>query len=87
MKIKGADQLRGTAQLTSAFVLVAKDSATLLLPKSKISSDYPSPPICVRTAKTGFLATRLIYDCAILLHMSPPAEILLIESKYDNKQS
>ena len=63
---KGTDQLRSNR---SALLFLLQRKYTPLLPKSKISSLYPSsaavqPGLCrtwLKSSKTGFLVTQLIY--------------------------
>ena len=65
---KDADQLRGNREADQRLCFRYTDSTIPLLPKSKISSLYPSsvvvqPGLCgtwSETPKTGFLRTRLI---------------------------
>ena len=64
---KDADQLRGNREADQRLCFRYKDSTIPLLPKSEISSLYPSsvtvqPGLCgtwSETPKTGFLASRL----------------------------
>ena len=64
---KDADQLRGNREADQRLCFRHKDSTIPLLPKSEISSLYPSyealqPGLCrtwSETPKTGFLTTRL----------------------------
>ena len=68
---KDADQLRGNREADQRLCFRHTDSAIPLLPKSEISSFYPSsvavqPGLCrtwSESPKTGFLTTRLIYSC------------------------
>ena len=72
---KDADQLRGNREADQRLCFRYTDSTILLLPKSKISSLQPSsvavqPGLCrtsSETPKTGFLTTRLIYVCVIMM--------------------
>ena len=65
---KDADQLRGNGEADQRLCFRYKDSTIPLLPKSEISSVYPSsvavqPGLCrtwSETLKTSFLTTRLI---------------------------
>ena len=65
---KDADQLRGNREADQRLCFRYRDSTIPLLPKSEISSLYPSsvavqPGLCrawSETPKTGFLTTRLI---------------------------
>ena len=65
---KDADQLRGNREADQRLCFRYTDSTIPLLPKSEISSLYPSsvavqPGLCrtrSETPKTGFLRTRLI---------------------------
>ena len=73
---KDADQLRGNREADQRLCFRYKDSTIPLLPKSEISSLYPSyvavQPGLYRTwsetPKTGFLTTRLIYRVLICEH-------------------
>ena len=64
---KDTDQLRGNSEADQRLCFHYKDSTITLLPKSEISSVYPSsvavqPGLCgtwSETPKTGFLTTRL----------------------------
>ena len=66
---KDADQLRGNREADQRLCFRYTDSPIPLLPKSEISSLYPSyvtvqPGLCrtrSETPKTGFLTTRLKY--------------------------
>ena len=66
---KEADQLRGDREADQHLCFRNTDSTIPLLPKSEISSFYPSsdaaqPSLCQtwsETPKTSFLTTRLIY--------------------------
>ena len=66
---KDADQLRGNRETYQRLCFRYTDSTIPLLPKSEISSLYPSsvavqPGLCQtwpETPKTGFLTTRLIF--------------------------
>ena len=66
---KEADQLRGNREADQRLCFRYKDSTVPLLPKSEISSLWPSfvavqLGLCrtrLETPKTGFLTTRLIY--------------------------
>ena len=66
---KDADQLRGNREADQRLCFCFTDSTVPLLPKSEISSLWPSsvavqPGLCrtwLETPKTGFLTTRLIY--------------------------
>ena len=66
---KGADQLRGNREADQRLCFRYTDSTISLLPKSEISSLWPSvvavqPGLCrtlSETPKTGFLRTRLNY--------------------------
>ena len=66
---KDADQLRGNREADQRLCFRYKDSTIPLLPKSEISSLYPSsvavqPGLCriwSETLKTGFLTARPIY--------------------------
>ena len=68
---KDADQLRGNCEGDQRLCFRYTDSTIPLLPKSEISSLYPSsgavqPGLCgtwSETPKTGFLTTRLKFDC------------------------
>ena len=68
---KDADQLRGNREADQRLCFRYSDSSIPLLPKSKISSLWPSsvtvqPGLCgtwSETPKTGFLTTRLIWAC------------------------
>ena len=65
---KDADQLRGNREADQRLCFPYTDSTIPLLPKSEISSLYPSavavqPGLCrtwSETPKTGFLTTRLL---------------------------
>ena len=66
---KGADQLRGNCEADQHLCFRYTDSTIPLLPKSKISSLYPSS-VAVQPGlygtrskppKTGFLTTRLVF--------------------------
>ena len=67
-KNKDADQLRGNREADQGLCFRYSESTIPLLPKSEISSLYPSsmaiqPGLCgtrSETPKTGFLTTRLI---------------------------
>ena len=67
-KNKDTDQLRGNREADQRLCFCHTDSTIPLLPKSEISSIYPScvvvqPGLCgtwSETPKTGFLTTRLI---------------------------
>ena len=66
---KDADQLRGNREADQRLCFRCMDSTIPLLPKSEISSHWPScvavqPGLCgtwSKTPKTGFLTTRLKY--------------------------
>ena len=72
---KDADLLRGNREADQRLCFRYTDSTIPLLPKSEISSFYPSsvtvqPGLCrtwSETPKTGFLITRLI--CSIVRHV------------------
>ena len=71
-EIKDTDQLRGKGETDQRLCFRYTDSTIPLLPKSEISSLLPSsvavqPGLCgtwSETPKTGFLASRLIFDQA-----------------------
>ena len=73
---KDADQLRGNREADQRLCFRYTDSTIPLLPKSEISSLYPSsvaiqPGLCrpcSETPKTGFLRTRLIFLKATSKH-------------------
>ena len=77
---KDADQLRGNREADQRLCFRYTDSTIPLLPKSKISSLWPSsvavqPGLCgtwSETPKTGFLTTRLILECS-RLHLASVA--------------
>ena len=68
---KDADQLRGNREADQRLCFRYTDSTIPLLPKSEISSLWPSlvtaqSGLCrtwSETPKTGFLTSRLIYGC------------------------
>ena len=71
---RDADQLCGNREADQGHCFCYTDSTIPLLPKSEISSLYPSsvavqPGLCrtrLETPKTGFLTTGLIYIGEIL---------------------
>ena len=75
---KGADQLRGNREADQRLCFRYKDSTIPLLPKSEISSLYPSsvavqPGLCRTRSeipKTGFLRTRLKQSISMMFAMS-----------------
>ena len=83
---KDADQLRGNREADQRLCFRHTDSTIPLLPKSKISSLYPSS-VAVQTGlcqtwsetpKTGFLRMRLIFKCLGVLDRISWVYILLI---------
>ena len=87
-KNKDADQLRGNLEADQRLCFRYTDSTIPLLPKSEISSLYPSsvavqPGLCrtwSETPKTGFLTTRLIFRAIIILSNFMAAIFQVIKS-------
>ena len=77
---KDADQLHGNREADQRLCFRYKDSTIPLLPKSEISSLYPSsvavqPGLCrtwSETLKTGFLTTRLILHAILKTYILQP---------------
>ena len=76
---KDADQLRGDREADQRLCFRYTDSTIPLLPKSEISSFYPSsvtaqPGLCQtwsETLKTGSLTTRLIHSLSLFVSDVP----------------
>ena len=87
-KNKDADQLRGNREADQRLCFHHTDSAIPLLSKPDISSLWPSsvaeqPGLCqtrLKTPKTGFVTTRLIY--CIMFNEFVSFCLLLISSEF-----